>query len=154
MFSGDRLKLCYLKNARMFWSCIKNAGMFGSCCLNNARMIWRYVLMNTEMFYDKINKVYTCEGWKEMLFNMESINVRKSSMNTCGYLYGNEILYIYHYTTHILVHIWLTPVYSSYVYSEKVKWIKYVHIKVERNVLQYEVYRCMKIFNEYIWISI
>ena len=61
--------------------------------------------MNTEMFYDQINKVYTHEGLKEMLFNMESIDVRKSSMNTCGYLYGDEILYIYHYTTHILVHI-------------------------------------------------
>ena len=57
------------------------------------------------MFYDQINKVYTHEGLKEMLFNMESIDVRKSSMNTCGYLYGDEILYIYHYTTHMLVHI-------------------------------------------------
>ena len=76
--------------------------------------------MNTEMFYDKINKVYTCEGWKEMLFNI-SRNVRKSSMNTCGYLYENEILYIYHYKTHILVHIWLILVYSSYIYTVK-KW--------------------------------
>jgi hypothetical protein len=88
-----------------------------------------------------------------MSFTIKSIDVWKSSMNTFGYLYKDEsCVYISLYNTY-------TGTYMTHhsIFFICMQWISEIN-KVCTcegwNVLHHEVYRCMEIFNEYMWISI